>query len=64
MLLATLGITCMLATTDPLTINGRPFCDVFWLRVSDMLIWSALILMLVAGGCVVFAMSGIMRKRH
>lgn len=61
-LLATLGLTCLLASTSPLSINGQMYCDVFWLRVSDMLIWSALILMLLAVGCMLFATSGFVRK--
>lgn len=57
-----LGLTCLLASTEPLVINGKVFDDSFWLRVSDMLISTSLILILVAVVGVLFGLSGLSRK--
>ena len=62
LLVATLGLTYGLASTEPLLINGEAFTDTFWLRVSDMLINSSLVLMIIAIVCVAFGMSGISRR--
>ncbi|WP_027454546.1 hypothetical protein [Xylanibacter brevis] len=61
-LLALLALTYLLADTTPLTINGRTFDDVFWLRVSDMLIWTSVVLMLIAALGVIVSTSGLSRK--
>ena len=57
-----LGLTCLLASTRPLSINGRTFDDVFWLRTSDMLITTSLVLMGIAVIGVLFGVSGWSRK--
>ena len=57
-----LGLTCLLANTQPLSINGRTFDDVFWLRTSDMLITTSLVLMGIAVVGVLFGISGWSRK--
>jgi len=53
LLVLTMAATALLADTTPLSINGRAFTDTFWLRMSDMLINTSGILMLVAVVCVV-----------
>jgi len=53
LLVLTMAATALLADTTPLSINGRAFTDTFWLRMSDMLINTSGILMLVAVACVV-----------
>ena len=58
-LLALLALTYLLADTTPLTIT---FDDVFWLRVSDMLIWTSVVLMLIAALGVIVSTSGLSRK--
>ena len=50
------------ASTAPLTINGRPYTDAFWLGTADVLINSSLVLILVAALCVGFGASGLGRK--
>lgn len=57
-----LGLTCLLANTQPLSINGRTFDDVLWLRTSDMLITTSLVLMGIAVVGVLFGISGWSRK--
>ncbi len=64
LLAVTLVLTCLLADTTPLTINGHAFTDTFWLRVSDMLINSSIILMAVAVICAVLGMSGVGRMKR
>ena len=51
LLVLTMGATALLADTTPLSINGRAFTDMFWLRMSDMLINTSGILMVVAVVC-------------
>ena len=60
-MLTILALTYFLADTTPLTINGRTF-DEFWLRVSDMLIWTSVVLMLIAVLGVVISATGLGRK--
>ncbi len=55
LLVGTLIITGLLADTTPIIINGRVYDDTMWLRVSDMLIWTSGVLVVVASCCVVFA---------
>ena len=55
-------LTFLLADTTPLVINGKSFDDGLWLRISDMLINSSIILMLVAALGVAFGLSGWSRK--
>lgn len=47
LLVVTLVVTWLTASTQPLTINGKTFSDAFWLRMSDMLINTALVLIVV-----------------
>ncbi|UKK51510.1 hypothetical protein L6472_02650 [Prevotella sp. E13-17] len=61
-MLIILTLTYFLADTTPLTINGRTFDDEFWLRVSDMLIWTSVVLMLIAVLGVVISATGLGRK--
>lgn len=62
LLVVTLLLTCLLASTSPLTINGKPFSDKFWLRVSDMFINTSLILIIVAFIGAIIGYSGVSRK--
>ena len=62
LVIVVLGLTCLLANTQPLSINGRTFDDVFWLRTSDMLITTSLVLMGIAVVGVLFGISGWSRK--
>ncbi|MCR5680027.1 MAG: hypothetical protein K6G08_07465 [Prevotella sp.] len=60
LLVLTLLLTWLLADTTPLTINSKTYADVFWLRVSDMLINTSLILIIVAAAGTVW---GVVRSR-
>ena len=46
-LVTILVVSWLLGSTKPLTINGNTYTDTFWLRTSDMMINTALILMAV-----------------
>ena len=62
LLITTLGLTCLTASTKPLLINGELFDNRIWLRMSDMLINSSAILIVVAVICAALGMMGIGRK--
>ena len=47
LLLLTLGTTWLLGSTAPLTVNGKPFTSAFWLKTSDMLIATPVVLAVV-----------------
>ena len=57
-----LVLTFVLGSTQPLTINGVAFTDAFWLRTSDMLINTSLVLILIAIAAAGFGLSGWARK--
>jgi hypothetical protein len=64
LLVLTLAVTCLLANTTPIVINGKTYADALWLRVSDMLIYTSLFLIFVAVLGVAFGMSGLSRRIH
>lgn len=57
-----LVVTYLAGSEEPLMVNGALFKDSFWLKVTDMLIVSSVILIVVAAGFVCFGTSGINRK--
>ena len=57
-----LAITCMLGSTQPLIINGISYTDRFWLKTTDGLIVSSIILIVIAGCFVIYGISGLNRK--
>ncbi len=48
----------------PVTVNGSPFADAFWLKAADMFVATSLALMLVAVGAVVFGYTRYYRKER
>ena len=56
LLVLTLGITYLLGSSQPLSINGDIYQDAFWLRLSDMFINSTLILLVIAACVCGFSM--------
>jgi NADH:ubiquinone oxidoreductase subunit 6 (subunit J) len=61
LLAATLALTALTADTQPLNINGHTFDNSLWLRVSDMLINTSTVLIVVAVMCVALSALGIGR---
>lgn len=62
LLVLTLGTTALLADVSPMTINGHLYDNITWLRVSDMLINTSAVLMLVAVICLIVGYTGVVRK--
>lgn len=54
--------TFALGSTDELLVNGEPYRETFWLRLTDMFINTSLLLMLVAAVAVAVGLSGLGRK--
>ena len=57
-----LAITCLLGSSQPLIINGISYTDRFWLKTTDGLIYSSIILFVIAGCFVIYGISGVNRK--
>ena len=55
LLVVTLAVTWLTASTEPLNINGKTYTDIFWLRISDMFIITALVLIIITAGTAVFS---------
>ena len=61
LLVLTLLLTFLLGSTEPLLINGQWYKDSFWLRLTDMFIWTAAVMLLVAVVGVVIGATGATR---
>ena len=48
-------ITFALASTQPIVSNGTPFTDTFWLRTTDMFIFTSILLICVCSAIVAIA---------
>ncbi len=57
-------LTFVLASAAPMKINGRSYTDWLWLKITDMLIWTSSILLLIAVAAVVFGATRYIRKGH
>ncbi len=57
-----LAVTCLLGSSQPLIINGVSYTDRFWLKTTDGLIVSSIILIVIAACFVVYGVSGMNRK--
>ena len=55
-------VTCLAGSSQPLIINGISYTNRFWLKTTDGLIVSSLILILIAACGVVYGVSGVNRK--
>lgn len=58
----TLAVTCLAGSTEPISINGEKYTSAAWLRITDMLINTSLLLITVALLLVGFGLSGLGRK--
>ena len=61
-LLITLVITYFTASDSAILINGRSYDDAAWLKVTDMLIHTSEVLLVLAVLAVAYGMSGLNRK--
>ena len=48
-------VTFLLGSSSALSINGATFSDTFWLKTADMFVWSAIILIIVAIGLIIWS---------
>ncbi|MCR4809998.1 MAG: hypothetical protein K5896_09080 [Prevotella sp.] len=55
LLVVTMVVTWLTASTEPLSINGKTYADAFWLRASDMLINTTLVLIAVVAAAIIFS---------
>ena len=52
LLVVLLVLTFLIGSSSPVTVNGKTFADVFWLKATDMFIYTILLLLVVAAGAV------------
>ena len=57
-----LVVTFLLGSSEPLLINGHKYADTFWLKATDMLLCSSVVLGVLAVAAVVFGASGASRR--
>ena len=55
LLAGSLAVTFLLGSSEPLSVNGRPFSDALWLRLSDMFINTSVFLIVVCSVLIVVA---------
>ncbi|MBM6993717.1 MAG: hypothetical protein I3J02_10740 [Prevotella sp.] len=55
-------LSFLVGSSREMTINGVKYGDWFWLKVSDMFIYTSLILLLVAVGAVIYGATKYIRK--
>lgn len=57
-------LTFALGSAQTMVINGNPFADKFWLKVSEMFVTSSLVMLLVAVGVTIFGATRYNRKER
>ena len=62
LLAATLAVTFAFGSSSPLTINGVAYADTFWLKATDMFIYTSAVLLAVAVAAMSYGLSGRNRK--
>lgn len=55
-------LTYMLGSSSPMTVNGKEYADVFWLKTSEMFINTSVSLIVLAAGAVLFGFTRSYRK--
>lgn len=63
LLIISLTVTFATSSAEPLKINGTDFTDTFWLKATDMLINTSILLIAVALCAVGYGLSGYNRHR-
>jgi Na+/melibiose symporter-like transporter len=62
LLVVCLLITFLTGSSKPIRLGENMFTNTFWLKATDMFIYSSAILIIIAIGCVIYGMSGLSRK--
>lgn len=55
-------LSFLIGSSAPMKINGMLYTDVFWLKASDMFIYTSLLMMLVAVAAVIYGTTKYKRK--
>lgn len=53
LLVVTLAITFLLGSSEPLPVNGKLYEDTFWLKATDMFIFTSIILITICSAVIV-----------
>lgn len=61
-LVAVVAISYGMGSAEPIMVNGEPFNDTFWLKLTDMFIYSMYILGVIATIATLINMTGIFKK--
>ena len=59
-----LVLTFLVSSSTSMIINGKPFSDWIWLKVSDMFIFTSILLLVIAFGAVVFGATRYIRRER
>lgn len=54
--------TFLIGSSTPIKINGSPYNDVFWLKVTDMFVSTSLLMIVAAIGAVIYGSTRYNRK--
>lgn len=57
-------LTLLAGSTAPMRINGSWYTDALWLRVSDMFLWTSIVLLAVAVGAVAYGATRYIRRKE
>ena len=55
-------VSCLAGSSQPLIINGISYTDRFWLKTTDGLILSSIVLIVIAACFVAYGLSGLNRR--
>ena len=58
----TMLLSFLLGSSKPMLINNQWFKDVIWLKMTDMFMWTSLVLLIIAALGVLVGSSGMIRK--
>ena len=61
-LVAVIAISYAIGSDEPVTANGMPYTDIFWLKITDMFLYSIYILLGASVLATVVNMLGIFKK--
>lgn len=61
-LVAVVAISYGMGSAEPIMVNGEPYNDTFWLKVTDMFIYSMYILGVIAAVAALINMTGIFKR--
>jgi H+/Cl- antiporter ClcA len=57
------GLTFLIGSSSDIVINGTRFTNYFWLKASDMFIYTSLILMIIAIAAVIYGATKYTRRK-